>query len=111
MDKKAMPSNLPCKINCDETNANTAKANKHGAYSVGERKFDFMSFVCKSKTSLLWFISGQAWLSEGREGDLLGVTSTGEPEYPTSAVGSGTSEYKQLDTGQPSKIPPLPPNK
>lgn len=43
-------------------------------------------------TSLLWFISGQAWLSEGMEGDLLGVTSTGEPEYPTSAVGSGTSE-------------------
>ncbi len=44
-------------------------------------------------TSLLWFISGQAWLSEGMEGDLLGVTSTGEPEYPTSAVDSGTSEY------------------
>lgn len=31
-------------------------------------------------TSLLWFISGQAWLSDGMEGDLLGVTSTGEPE-------------------------------
>lgn len=32
------------------------------------------------ETSLLWFISGQAWLSDGTEGDLLGVTSTGEPE-------------------------------
>lgn len=49
-------------------------------------------------TSLLWFISGQAWLSEGMEGDLLGVTSTGEPEYPTSAVASGTSGYERLDT-------------
>lgn len=50
-------------------------------------------------TSLLWFISGQAWLSEGMEGDLLGVTSTGEPEYPTSAVDSGTSEHEILHTG------------
>lgn len=49
------------------------------------------------ETSLLWFISGQAWLSEGIEGDLLGVTSTGEPEYPTSAVCSGTSEHKTID--------------
>lgn len=38
-----------------------------------------MCEVC-AETSLLWFISGQAWLSEGMEGDLLGVTSTGEPE-------------------------------
>lgn len=44
-----------------------------------------------AETSLLWFISGQAWLSEGMEGDLLGGTSTGEAENPTSAVGSGTS--------------------
>lgn len=44
------------------------------------------------RTSLLWFISGHAWLSEGMEGDLLGGTSTGDAEYPTSAVGSGTSE-------------------
>lgn len=50
-------------------------------------------------TSLLWFISGQAWFSEGMEGDLLGVTSTGEPEYPTSAAASGTSEHERLDTG------------
>lgn len=51
-------------------------------------------------TSLLWFISGQAWLSEGIEGDLLGVTSTGDAEYPTSAVCSGTSEKNrhELDT-------------
>lgn len=47
--KKAMSSNLPCEISCDETNANTAKANKYGAYSVCERKLDFMSFVCMSK--------------------------------------------------------------
>lgn len=40
---------------------------------------------------MLWFISGHAWLREGMEGDLLGVTSTGEEEYTTSAAGSGTS--------------------
>lgn len=48
------------------------------------------------ETSLLWFISGHAWLSEGIEGDLLGVTSTGDAEYPTSAVDSGTSGNKKI---------------
>lgn len=47
------------------------------------------------RTSLLGFISGQAWFSEGMEGDLLGVTSTGEPEYPTSTFCSGTSTLEK----------------
>jgi len=36
------------------------------------------------------------------EGDLLGVTSTGEPEYPTSAVCSAPSEIPKIDTGSPA---------
>ncbi|TNN60644.1 hypothetical protein EYF80_029117 [Liparis tanakae] len=39
------------------------------------------------------------------EGDLLGVTSTGEPEYPTSAVCSEPSEIPKIDTG--THRPPL----
>lgn len=53
-------------------------------------------------TSLLWFISGQAWLSEGMEGDLLGVTSTGEAEYTTSAADSGTSVHEKIRHGSDS---------
>lgn len=56
------------------------------------KKGGFQVCCVHAKTSLLWFISGQAWLSEGMEGDLLGGTSTGEPENPTSVVVSGTSE-------------------
>lgn len=41
----------------------------------------------------------------------MGVTSTGEPEYPTSAVGSGTSGYKRLDTGQPNSSTTTPKHK
>lgn len=78
---------------------NTAKANKHEAHSTCENTTGSHECCVHVGTSLLWFISGQAWLSEGMEGDLLGVTSTGEPEYPTSAVGSGTSVHERLATG------------
>lgn len=52
----------------------------------------------KVQTSLLWLSSGQFWFREGMEGDLFGVTSTGEAEKPTSGAGSGTPEtYIQTD--------------
>lgn len=52
----------------------------------------------KVLTSLLWLSSGQFWFREGMEGDLFGVTSTGEAEKPTSGSGSGTPENIQTDT-------------
>lgn len=58
-------------------------------------KWDTVKHWVRFGTSLLWFISGQAWFSDGMEGDLLGVTSTGDAEYTTSAAGSGTSEYEK----------------
>lgn len=42
------------------------------------------------QTSLFWLSSGQFWFREGMEGDLFGVTSTGEAEKLTSVAGSGT---------------------
>lgn len=41
---------------------------------------------------MVWLSSGQVWFSEGMEGDLLGVTSTGEPVKLTSGAGSGPPE-------------------
>lgn len=73
------------KMNQMQTQQKEENKNTHGAHSMSEN----INSVCVCAfvwcgvhvgTSLLWFISGQAWLSEGMEGDLLGVTSTGEAE-------------------------------
>ena len=60
--------------------------NRRGSLSVElpdlllKRSVTARDGVCVCPTSLFWFISGQVWLREGMEGDLLGVTSTGDPE-------------------------------
>lgn len=48
--------------------------------SQSKKKEEFWVWVKRVGTSLLWFISGHVWFSEGMEGDLLGVTSTGDDE-------------------------------
>lgn len=94
-NEKSISSVYAEKMIYDGSICKTQQKQTNMAFKVSVKGKVWWAYV---ETSLLWFISGQAWLSEGIEGDLFGVTSTGEPEYPTSAVCSGTSEHKTIDS-------------